>query len=124
MSDLNVKELIYNGCSRHASRNMGGGFSPLCENCSIHARAATVEILVSIERRLSALEKLIMRVNPIIEQHDCIQPIAYKVRRKNDGVEYGPFETLSEANVWVSEHNELICIYPGQEINNETSPQV
>lgn len=40
------------------------------------------------------------------------QPIGYKVRRKNDGVEYGPFETLQEANVWMSEHNELICIYP------------
>ena len=56
-------------------------------------------------------------------QYDCIQPIAYKVRRKNDGVEYGPFETLVEARIWLgnSDSKELICIYPGEASNEHTT---
>ena len=42
-------------------------------------------------------------------------PLGYIVRRKNDGVEYGPFKTLAEANVWVSEHNELVTVYLEEE---------
>ena len=56
MSDLNVKEVVYDGCSRHSRRNMSG-FNPYGQECAMHARAAIVEILVSMERRLNELEK-------------------------------------------------------------------
>lgn len=106
--ETRIKELVYRGCYQHNQH------SSLCDSCHRSAMAAIVELLVVMERRLTQLEVDGDKIGVDIKQHDCIQPIAYKVRRKNDGVEYGPFETLAEARIWLgtSDSKELICIYP------------
>jgi hypothetical protein len=62
MSDLNVKQVVYAGCSRHSRRNMSS-FNPTCDQCAMHTQAAIVEILVSMERRLSELEEKLKVTN-------------------------------------------------------------
>ena len=73
----------------------GGGL--LCPSCMCE-RAAHLGLQVNAR----------FTSGPFCEQ----EPIGYKIRLRN-GVEYGPFES-----------NELICIYHGQEVNNEASPQM
>lgn len=63
MSDINIKEVVYDGCSRHSRRNMSS-FNPTCDQCTMHARAAIVEIIVTMERRISQLEEKLSETSP------------------------------------------------------------
>ena len=104
-----LRQAIHRGCRRHTWHNM------FCFECIALYQSGLFTALVDAQLRIAELENKLQEKKEI-PSYNCIEPIAYKVRRKNDGVEYGPFETLQEANIWMSEHNELICIYPGQEI--------
>lgn len=87
---------------------------PRCHMCGETARPCACRKQMDVyQAQIILLEAKLERMEHF-RKHDCIQPIAYKVRRRNDGVEYGPFDTLQEANVWVGTggHNELIPIYP------------
>ena len=66
----------------------------------------------------TAVINLMQEVEKLEQQISELQPIGYKVRRQ-DGVEYGPFETHAQAMEWMGTGKELICIYVGEKVSND-----